>query len=85
VLFGAVAGVQPINAFESSYDSITILPFSMIPFLGTDAMRRADEFTAEWLHTEPLVRPTVRPIEHVAAAQAAMEAGETSGKAVFRL
>lgn len=85
VLFGTVAGVEAINPFESSYDSITILPFSMIPFFGTEAMHRANEFTAEWLRTEALVSPTVHPIEDVAAVQAAMEAGETSGKVVFRL
>jgi NADPH2:quinone reductase len=85
VLFGTVAGVRPINPFEYSYDSISILPFSMIPFYGTDEMRRAQEFTEEWLRTEPLVQPTVHPLEDIAAVQDAMEAGGTTGKVVFQL
>jgi NADPH2:quinone reductase len=85
VLYGTVAGVAPINLFESSYDSITIMPFSKIPFFGTPADRRAEEFTAEWLKTERLDTPTIHPIEDIATVQAAMERGETRGKVVFRL
>lgn len=85
VLFGTPGGVEAINPFENSYDSIAILPFSIIPFAGTPEMARAQAFTAEWMATEPLIAPTVRPIEEIAAAQAAMERGETHGKIVFRL
>ncbi len=85
VLFGTVAGVSPINLFENSYDSITIMPFSKIPFFGTPADHLAEEFTAEWLRTAQLDTPSVHPIEEIASVQAAMERGETSGKVVFRL
>ncbi len=85
VLFGTTAGVEPINLFENSYDSITIMPFSKIPFRGTNADRRAEEFTAEWMRTETLDEPAIRPIEEVAEVQRAMENGETMGKVVFRL
>jgi NADPH:quinone reductase-like Zn-dependent oxidoreductase len=85
VLFGTVAGVEPVNLFESSYDSITILPFSMIPFHGTAAMRRANEFVSDWLLHEELVAPSVQPIEDIADVQKAMEAGDTAGKVVFAL
>ena len=85
VLFGTTAGIEPINLFENSYDSITIMPFSKIPFRGTEADRRAEEFTAAWMRTEKLDEPTVHPIEDIAAVQRAMENGETTGKVVFRL
>jgi NADPH2:quinone reductase len=85
VLYGTVAGVAPINLFENSYESITIMPFSKIPFFGTPEDRRAEAFTAEWLKTERLDTPTIHPIEDIATVQGAMERGETKGKTVFRL
>jgi NADPH2:quinone reductase len=85
VLFGTAGGVEPINLFENSYDSITIMPFSKIPFRGTPEDRRAEEFTREWMRTERLDTATVHPIEQIATVQLAMERGETLGKVVFRL
>jgi NADPH2:quinone reductase len=85
VLFGTVGGAQPINVYANAYDSITILPFSMIPFAGTPEMARAQAFTADWLKTEKLIAPVVHPIEDIAAVQKAMERGETTGKVVFKL
>jgi NADPH2:quinone reductase len=85
VLFGTVAGADAINLFANSYDSITIMPFSKIPFRGTAEDRRAEAFTADWIETEQLDTPTVHPIEDIAAVQAAMERGDTRGKVVFRL
>lgn len=85
VLFGTIAGTDPINLFANSYDSITIMPFSKIPFRGTPEDRRAEDFTSEWVKSEKLDDPVVHPIEDIAAVQAAMERGETQGKVVFRL
>lgn len=85
VLFGTAAGVEPVNLFENSYDSITIMPFSKIPFRGTDADRRAEDFTAEWMETEVLDQPIIEPIERIAEVQQAMEDGQTMGKVVFKL
>jgi NADPH:quinone reductase len=85
VLFGTVAGAEPINVYEYAYDSITILPFSMIPFAGTEAMARARRFSRDWLATEPLDEPTVHPIDDIAEVQRAMESGHTIGKVVFAL
>lgn len=85
VLCGAVGGAEPINVFENSYDAITIMPFSKIPFIGTEADRRAEAFTQEWMATEKLDEAVVHPIEEIAAVQAAMERGETMGKVVFKL
>ncbi len=85
VLFGTIAGTDPINLFANSYDSITIMPFSKIPYRGTPEDRRAEAFTKEWINTERLDTPTIRPIEEIAAVQQAMEDGETQGKVVFKL
>jgi NADPH2:quinone reductase len=85
VLYGTVGGVEPINVYESSYDSISIMPFSMIPFFGTDEMARAGAFTADWLGREVLVSPVVHPIDDIADVQQAMESGATTGKVVFAL
>jgi NADPH2:quinone reductase len=85
VVYGSAAGADPINLYANAYDSITILPFSRIPFRGTPADRRSEEFTAEWLASERLDSPTIHPIEDIAAVQGAMERGETHGKVVFKL
>lgn len=85
VVFGAVAGSEPVDLYESSYDSITILPFSMIPFFGTEPMERAGKFLANWLQTEDLTPPTVHALDDIAQVQHAMESGDTTGKVVFRL
>ena len=85
VLFGTPAGVEPINVYANSYDSITIMPFSMIPFQGTPTAKRAREFSRDWLHNETLTPPTVHPIENIAEVQQQMERGETIGKVVFAI
>jgi len=85
VLFGGMGVAEPVNLFANSYDAITILPFSKIPFIGTEADRRAEQFTRDWMETQQLDEPTVHPLEDIAAVQAAMERGETHGKVVFRL
>ncbi len=85
VLFGTPGGVEPVNLFANSYDSITIMPFSMIPFMvhGTPQYVRAQAFCDEWLATEKLISPTIHPLEDIAAVQRAMEERKTSGKIVF--
>lgn len=85
VLYGTVAGAEPINLYDNAYDSISIMPFSMIPFFGTEQMTRAQRFTTDWLERETLLSPVVRPIDDIAAAQREMEAGDTTGKVVFAL
>lgn len=85
VLFGGMGVAEPVNLFANSYDAITIMPFSKIPFIGTEADRQAERFTRDWMETQELDQPTVHPLEEIAAVQAAMERGETKGKVVFRL
>ncbi|WP_340646042.1 zinc-binding dehydrogenase [Phenylobacterium sp.] len=85
VLYGTPGGTEAVNPFEYSYDSIAILPFSIIPYAGSPEMARAQAYVKDWLKTEPLTAPVIHPIEDIAKVQAAMERGETSGKVVFRL
>ncbi|MCK6563946.1 MAG: zinc-binding dehydrogenase [Dehalococcoidia bacterium] len=85
VLYGGMGVADPVNLFANSYDAITIMPFSKIPFIGTEADRRAEQFTRDWMETERLDQPAIHPLEDIAAVQAAMERGETMGKVVFRL
>jgi NADPH:quinone reductase len=84
VLFGGSSGAQePVLLGSHAYDSITIMPFSMIPFMGTPAYARALAFTDEWMRTQPLTAPTVHPLEDIVEIQQAMERGQTQGKIVF--
>jgi len=85
VIYGSTAGMEPVNLYANSYDSITIMPFSKIPYRGTPPDQAAEAFTDEWLRTEQLDSPTIHPIEDIANVQAAMERGETAGKVLFRL
>ncbi len=85
VLFGTTAGMDPVNLFANSYDSITIMPFSKIPYRGTEPDQKAEAFTEEWIRSERLDTPTIHPIERIAEVQTAMERGETKGKVVFKL
>lgn len=84
VLFGTPGGIEPVNLFAHSYESIAIMPFSMIPFMGTPTYDRALAYTDKWLATEKtFIKPTVHPLEDVADVQRAMEAKKTQGKIVF--
>jgi NADPH2:quinone reductase len=85
VLYGTPGGIELVNLYANSYDSIAIMPFSMIPFMvnGTPQYLRAQAFCDEWLSTEKLVSPTIHPLEDIVAVQRAMEVRKTSGKIVF--
>jgi len=85
ILYGVIGGVQPLDVYAHSYDSITIMPFSMIPFIGTEIHRKAVQFMHEWVTTEKLIEPTVYPLEEIGKAQDDMEHGRTSGKIVIKI
>ncbi len=87
VLFGAPGGVEMVNLHANAYDSITIMPFSMIPFMvhGTPQYARAQAFCDNWLATEKLMAPTIHPLDDIATVQRAMEERKTSGKIVFEV
>ena len=78
-------GRSTIDTMPYAYDGITIMPFSNMAWIGQPEQEMAAAFTREWMETEPLVDVTYYPLEEVAKAQAAMEAGETVGKVVFRV
>ena len=84
VIYGNVAGNHPIELQQYAYDSITIKPFSLIPFFGTPQMERAGRFLDDWLANETLLVPSIHPIEDIVEVQQAMERGETTGKVVFK-
>ena len=45
--------------------------------------RRRAAFIRDWLEREPLIEPTLYPLDEVAAVERAMEQGKTSGKVVW--
>lgn len=83
VIYGTAAGADPLPIWDFAYSSITVKPFSIIAFLGSPEQQEAQDAMWRWLAAEPPMEPTVRPLEEVAAAQADMEAGRTTGKVVF--
>lgn len=85
VIYGYSAGHAVIDTSPFGYDGITIMPFSSIAWFGTPEADAAVAFTRQWLAEEDLIQPHVWPLEGVAAAQDAMEAGNTSGKVVFKV
>lgn len=85
VIFGRAAGTGPIDVFPHILDSITVLPHSMLTFMGTPAMERANAFLAAWMADEDIDSPVIHPLEDIAKVHAAMERGETQGKIVFKI
>lgn len=85
VIYGRAGGTGPIDVFPFILDSITIMPFSMLTFMGTPAAARAAAFLQDWMANEKLDEPVIHPIDDVAKVHAAMERGETQGKIVFRI
>lgn len=85
VIYGAAAGAGPLNGYLTMMDSVAILPMSMMTWFGTPAMDRCNAFWADWLAKEELDSPVIYPLDDIAKVHAAMERGETQGKAVFRI
>lgn len=83
VIYGTSGGAGTLPIWDFAYSSITVKPFSIIAFLGSPEHQDAQKEMWRWLETEPPIEPTVRPLEEVAAAQADMAAGRTTGKVVF--
>jgi NADPH:quinone reductase len=83
VIYGTAGGADPLPVWDFAYSSITVKPFSILAFLGTSDYDGAQDAMWRWLERERPIEPTVRPLEEVAAAQADMEAGRTTGKVVF--
>ncbi len=85
VIYGWAGGAGTLNPAAFGYDGITVMPFSMIAWMGTPEHRAGLAFTRQWLETEELIEPSVYPIERVAEVERAMEQGETIGKVVFEI
>lgn len=85
VIYGYAGGRGRLDTSAFGYDGITIMPFSSIAWQGTKDAEDATEFIADWLETQPLITPTIHPIEDVVAVEKAFEAGATTGKVVFRI
>lgn len=85
IIFGGAAGYTPINTFRFSYSSITVMPFSIIPFRNTPHYAEAVAFTNEWVQHEELLTPTAYPLDRIVQAQLDLEEGRTQGKVVLQV
>lgn len=85
VIYGYAGGRALIDTGPFGYDGITIMPFSSIAWRGTPEDDAARAFVLDWMSKEKLVEPMIYPLEKVADAERDMEAGQTSGKVVFRV
>lgn len=85
VIYGWAGGRAVIDPSKFGYDGITVMPFSMIAWMGTPEHRAGVAFVREWLETEKLIEPTVYPLERAADAERAMEQGQTIGKVVLKV
>lgn len=85
VLYGSAGGRGRLNTGAFAYEGITVMPFSMIAWMGTPEHRAGLEFIREWLQTEELIDPVVYRLDQAAEIELAMEQGKTSGKVVFKV
>jgi NADPH2:quinone reductase len=83
VIYGTAGGTGALPIWDFAYSSVTVKPFSIVAFLGTPDHEDAQDAMWRWLERERPIEPTVRLLDEVAAAQADMEAGRTTGKVVF--
>lgn len=85
VIYGYAGGRNTINTEGYGYDSITIMPFSSLAWIGTSEYEEAKAFVREWLENEKLIETTVHLVEEMKDVQKAMEEGRTIGKVVFKI
>jgi NADPH:quinone reductase len=85
VIYGWSGGRARLNTEAFGYDGITVMPFSSIAWMGTPEFHAGSEFIRDWLEREPLIEPTIHPLDQVPAIERAMEQGLTSGKVVFKV
>lgn len=85
VIYGYAAGRGRLDTSKFGYDGITVMPFSSIAWTGTPEHAAATAYTDEWLRTQRLIAPQIHPLEEMQAVQRAFEAGETTGKVVFKV
>ena len=85
VIYGWAGGRGKLDTGAFGYDGITIMPFSSIAWMGTPEHTAGLAFVRDWLEREPLIEPTLHPLDQVVEVERAMEQGKTSGKVVFQL
>ena len=85
VIYGWAGGRGTLDTGKFGYDGITVMPFSSIAWMGTPEYDLGSEFIREWLENEPLIEPTVYPLERAAEVERLMEQGLTTGKIVFQV
>jgi NADPH2:quinone reductase len=85
VVYGYAGGRATIDTSGYGYDSITIMPFSSLAWIGTPEYAASNKFVQEWLANEELIAPTVHALDDMKEVQRAMEQGQTLGKVVFKV
>ncbi|MDH5676583.1 MAG: zinc-binding dehydrogenase [Myxococcales bacterium] len=85
VIYGFSAGRGNLDTSKFGYDGITVMPFSSIAWFGTPEFAEATAFIQEWLETEALIKPEIHPLADMQQVQQAFEAGNTTGKVVFKV
>jgi len=85
VIYGYAGGRATIDTAGYGYDSVTIMPFSSLAWVGTPEYTASNKFVQDWLTNEELIAPTVHTLDEVKEVQRAMEQGRTIGKVVFKV
>lgn len=85
VIYGYAAGRGRLDTSKFGYDGITVMPFSSIAWTGTPEHAAASAYTDEWLRAQRLIEPQIHPLSDMQTVQRAFEAGETTGKVVFKV
>lgn len=85
VIYGYAAGRGHVDISKLGYDGITVMPFSSIAWHGTAEYDAATRFIDDWLHTEPLLQPSIYAMDQMQEVQRAFEQGATAGKVVFKV
>lgn len=74
-----------IDTHLVNYDGITIMPFSMVAWLGEPEWDDSLAFLHDWLANEELNEVTSWPLEEAGAAETAIESGNSIGKTVLEV
>jgi NADPH2:quinone reductase len=85
VIYGFSGGRAVLDTGKFGYDGITIMPFSMIAWMGTPEHADGLAFVRNWLETQELIEPIIYPMADAVAAEQALEEGRTAGKVVLEV
>jgi NADPH2:quinone reductase len=85
VILGWAGGRGQLDLSAFGYDGITIMPFSSIAWMGTPEHQAGQRFVREWLEREPLIEPSIHPLDRAGELTRSMELGRTAGKVVFEV